>query len=226
VDALSGGARPLQAIQKAVARLPEWLLEEAARCFAEFVSGNRMESVVDSTGFALACCETRVVGLQQTRVKRTVKLSACWDAEKRVFHAFRCLGGNAHAGKTLLPMVREVRKRVSKCYADVEFSSRKNVQGLADAGIESVIKPQESAKPRSKGCPAWKRHIRRYRRLGYERWRDEAGYGKRFQNEGTFGALITRFGDTLRAKSLAVASKLIGARIVVHNLFASLVHGV
>jgi hypothetical protein len=38
--------------------------------------------------------------------------------------------------------------------------------------------------------------------------------------------LITRFGDTLRAKSLAVASKLIGARIVVHNLFASLIHGV
>jgi hypothetical protein len=98
---------------------------------------------------------------------------------------------------------------------------QKNIQALADRGIGPVIKPQPRATTRIKGYPAWKLHIRRHRELGYERWRDVTGYGKRFENEGTFGALITRFGDQVRARSPRVIPKLLGARMVVHNLFAS-----
>jgi len=212
-------------IQKAIAKLPEWFLNEAARAFAELVSADEIESVADATEFSIPVYKEKWVGRHYTRVKRTVKLSALWDADKRVFHAFRCLDGDAHGSRTLLPMMREVRVRIRKCFADTEFCSRENVQELSDAGIEPVIKPHTRATTRSRGAPAWKRLIRRFKRLGYERWRDETGYGKRYENEGTFGALITRFGDAVRARNQQVAGRLIGARVVFHNFFASLVHG-
>lgn len=212
------------AIQKAIARLPEWFMEEAARIFADIVSSETIDCVVDATEIGIYKYETKDTIDGEKRVQETVKLSACWDADKRVFHGFQCLEGKAHGGKTLVPMVEGIGKKVRKCFADTEFSSRKNIQALADRGVEPVIKPQPRATTRSKGYPAWKWHIRRYRELGYERWRDETGYGKRFENEGAFGALIARFGDQVKARSPRVIPKLLGARMVVHNLFASLVY--
>jgi hypothetical protein len=157
-------------IQKAIARLPKWFIEEAARHFAELVCESPIEVVADSTGFSLMSYEVRVCGLERTRVAQTVTLSACWDAEKRVFLAFETMKGSAHAVNTLLPMMRRIDLPIVKCFADPEFCSRENVQGLADLGIEPVIKPQNSARPtRGLRYPAWREHIIRFKNLGYER---------------------------------------------------------
>jgi hypothetical protein len=161
--------------------------------------------------------------MEETRARQTVKLSLLWDAEKRVFHAVEALPGEAHGVNTLLPMVDSVRMRVRKLFADRGFSSRDSVQGLADRGTDPVIRPQESATPR-KGLkyPAWRDHMSRYKKLGYEKWRDETGYGKRFPEEHTTGALINRFGDETGVRSDRTASKLLCVRIALHNFFAFL----
>jgi len=96
------------------------------------------------------------------------------------------------------------------------------VQHLADKGITPVIRPQESATPKGKRCPAWGKHVREYRELGYERWKTKTGYGTRFQEEHTIGALINRFGNEVRNKSVRMVSKLLGARVLLHNFFAFL----
>ena len=70
--------------------------------------------------------------------------------------------------------------------------------------------------------PAWREHITRFKNLGYEKWRDETGYDKRFPEEHTIGALINRFGDEINARSDRSASRLLRARLVVHNFFAVL----
>ena len=152
-----------------------------------------------------------------------MKLSLLWDAEKRVFHAVEGLPGEAHEMNTLLPMADSIRVEIQKLFADSGFSSRDNVQGLADRGTNPVIRPQESATP-TKGlkCPAWREHIIRYKELGYEKWRDETGYGKRFPEEHTIGALINRFGDEVRSRTDRVAQKLLYARVALHNFFALL----
>ena len=161
--------------------------------------------------------------MEETRVQQTVKLSLLWDAEKRVFHAVEGLPGEAHEVNTLLPMVDSVRVRIRKLFADPGFSSRDNVQGLADRGTDPVIRPQESATPR-KGLkhPAWRKHVIEYKELGYEKWRDKTGYGVRFQEEHTIGALINRFGDEVRARGDRIAQKLLYARVALHNFFAFL----
>ena len=161
--------------------------------------------------------------MEETRVQQTVKLSLLWDAEKHVFHAVEGLPGEAHEVKTLLPMVDSVRVRIRKLFADRGFSSRDNVQGLADRGTDPVIRPQESAIP-TKGLkyPAWREHITQYKKLGYEKWRDKTGYSVRFQEEHTIGALINRFGDEVRARVDRTAQKLLYARVALHNFFAFL----
>jgi len=176
--------------------------------------------------FALKRYETRIVGMEETRMQQTMKLSMLWDAEKRVFHAVESLPGEAHEMNTLLPMADSVRVKIRKLFADRGFSSRDNVQGLADRGADPVIRPQESATPR-KGLkyPAWREHIIQYKKLGYEKWRDETEYGKRFPEEHTIGALINRFGDEIRARSDRSASRLLRARVVLHNFFAVLFNG-
>lgn len=211
------------AIQKAIARLPEQFLSEAMRVYAELVSGESMDGVADATEFALWAREPRKVVMEQQSVKRTVKLSALWDADERVFHGACGLPGNAHEVNTLLPMVDSTRVRIRRLFADRGYASRANVQGLADRGTEPVIRPPSNATPkRGVRYPAWRRLVKRHQELGYERWRDETGYGKRFENEGAFGALITRFGDTVRAWNPKVAIKLLLARLVLHNFFAFL----
>jgi hypothetical protein len=161
--------------------------------------------------------------MEETRVQQTIKLSLLWDAEKRVFHAVESLPGEAHEMNTLLPMADSVRVKVRKLFADRGFSSRDNVQGLADRGIDPVIRPQESATPRkSLKYPAWAKHIIEYKKRGYEKWRDETGYGRRFAEEHTIGALINRFGDEVRARTERVAEKLLYARVALYNLFAFL----
>ncbi|MFH1821229.1 MAG: transposase [Methanobacteriota archaeon] len=176
--------------------------------------------------FGLRKYEVRIVRLEKIQVKQTAKLSLLWDAEKRVFHAVESLPGEAHEMNTLLPMVDSVRVKIRKLFADRGFSSRDNVQGLADREVDPVIRPQESATPR-KGLkyPAWREHITEFKELGYEKWRDETGYGKRFPEEHTIGALINRFGDEIRARSDRLASRLLRARVVLHNFFAVLVNG-
>jgi hypothetical protein len=97
------------------------------------------------------------------------------------------------------------------------------VQGLADRETDPVIRPQESATPRkSLEYPAWAKHIVEYKKLGYEKWRDETGYGRRFAEEHTIGALINRFGDEVRARTERVAEKLLYARVALYNFFAFL----
>lgn len=161
--------------------------------------------------------------MKETRVRQEVKLSLLWDAEKRVFHAVEGLPGEAHEMNTLLPMVDSVQVKIQKLFADRGFSSRDNVQGLADRGTNPVIRPQDSATPtRGVRYPAWRENITRYKELGYEKWRDETGYGKRFPEEHTIGALINRFGDEVRARVDRIAHKLLYARVALHNFFALL----
>lgn len=160
--------------------------------------------------------------MEKVRIRQTVKLSLLWDAEKRVFHAVEFLPGEAHEMNTLEELVDSTRITIRKLFADTGFSSHENVQHLVDKGITPVIRPQESATPKAKGCPAWRRHVREYRELGYEQWKAKTGYGTRFQEEHTIGALVNRFGDEVRSRSIRVTSKLLGTRILLHNFFTFL----
>ena len=209
-------------LRKAIERLPDRLLREVMRLLAELVSSEKIDCVVDATSFALDSYEEKQVGFERRRVKNTVKLSVAWDAEANVFYDGIVLEGDAHEGWTLPELVDGIRAGIDKVLADPAFASRENVQYLADEGIRPVIKPRENATGKSKGSFAWRDLVIEYKKLGYERWKVESGYVRRFEEEHAFAAPIVRFCDRVKARCLRIASKLIQVRLILHNLFAAL----
>ncbi len=116
-------------------------------------------------------------------------------------------------------MFAEINTPVRKLFADSGYAGRGFVQTVADSGAEPVVKPPENATGNAKGSPAWRKLVTQYKELGYEEWRDKTEYGKRFPNEGQFGALNTKFGDELNVRSKHMAERLAIARMLLQNFF-------
>jgi len=121
----------------------------------------------------------------------------------------------------LKPLVEAVIDAIAiaKLLGDSAYLSRKNVQSLADLGIEPIILPKESAGTLAKGYPAWRRLILEFMELGAEGW-IEKGYGMRFTSESIFSALKLKFGKVLSSKAPETWAKELLARVAAHNLHA------
>ena len=55
------------------------------------------------------------------------------------------------------------------------------------------------AEENRRGHPARRKAVREFKKLGYERWRDEKGYGIRWRIESLFSAVKRTFGESVRA---------------------------
>ncbi|KXB06452.1 hypothetical protein AKJ53_00175 [candidate division MSBL1 archaeon SCGC-AAA382F02] len=206
-------------IHKAVKRLPPGLLEAAMRLFAERVSSDGMDCVIDATGLGIRKYEKEEYREEERRKRQYAKLNSIWDADKKVFHAVDILDGETHEYNGSEEMYERVNTPVDKLFGDPGYAGRGFVQTVADSGAEPVVKPQSNATPKTKGSPAWRKLVKEYQDLGYEDWRDKTGYGKRFPNEGQFGAFNTRYGDEMNARSVHMAERIGLARAVLHNFF-------
>lgn len=212
-------------IQKAIKRLPESFLEETMRILAEVTSKSPITAIVDATVFTLSCYEERIMKLKKTKVKATVKLSALWDAKTHVFHSAKVMNGVSRATSSFKHLVKECRVKIAELFADSEFPSRPNVQLCANKGIKGAIKPQKSATPKAKGCPAWSENVRKYQELGYEEWAKKTGYfRKRFSEEHAFGMLITKYGAEVTSRTTEMAAKDVLSKLILHNLHSFLYH--
>ena len=66
------------------------------------------------------------------------------------------------------------------------------------AFTEVVVPPRKNASTR-RGHPARRKTVREFKRLGYNRWREEKGYGVRWRIESLFSAVKRTFGESVRA---------------------------
>jgi len=64
--------------------------------------------------------------------------------------------------------------------------------------------------------------VREYKRVGYEKWREEVGYGKRWRVESTFSALKRIFREGVRASSTEQMFREVEMRIMIYNLMLSI----
>ena len=66
--------------------------------------------------------------------------------------------------------------------------------------VEVVVPPRKNASTR-RGHPARRKAVREFKKLGYNRWREEKGYGVRWRIESLFSAVKRTFGESVRATS-------------------------
>ncbi|KXA93367.1 hypothetical protein AKJ64_00850 [candidate division MSBL1 archaeon SCGC-AAA259E17] len=116
-------------------------------------------------------------------------------------------------------MFERVNTPVEKLFGDPAYAGRDFIQTVADSGAKPVVKPQSNATPKTKGSPAWRKLVEEYQELGYEKWGDKTGYGKRFPNESQFGSFNSRFGEEMNVKSTHIAERIGLARMILHNFF-------
>jgi len=163
--------------------------------------------------------------LEKFRVKQTVKLSLLWDAEKRVFHAVECISGEAHEINTLKGLVDSVRMTIWKLFGDPGFSSRDNVQDLTDLGITPRDKAAGKLHHSEQGESGLEGTHKGVPRARIREVEEKDWIRREVPRETKIGALINRFGDEVRTRSVRMASKLLGARVTLHNFFAVLFNG-
>ena len=179
------------------------------------LGGEAEELVVDSTKFSLDYHQL----VEGKRRRLTVKLVAGWDPLTHMFHVLLVAKGEVNDSRLLEPLTAQLFFKPRKLYADRGFFSRRNVELLASLGVTPVIRPKRNATPRAKGCPAYRRLVRRYLELGYRAWAKETGYAKRFPEEHALSNLIVKHGDRVRARSVEGASPLVYARVLLHNAY-------
>lgn len=209
-------------IHKAVKRLPMGLLEAVILNLAVDVVKQPVTAAIDSTGFGTRVLVGEVKAMREVLEHANVKLHALYDARRLVFLMAAATEGDAADSPMLKPLIEAVTDAVviAKLLADPAYSSRENVQLLADLGIEPVIMPKESAGTLAKGYPAWRSLILELMELGVEGWIKEKGYGLRFTSESVFSALKQKFGGVLSSKGPETWARELLARVAAHNLHA------
>lgn len=189
---------------------------------AALVVRQPITAAIDSTGFGTRVLVRRVRVMKEVLEHASVKLHALYDAKRLVFLMAATTPGDVADSTMLKPLVGAVVDviAIARLLGDPAYSSRENVQFLADLGIEPVILPKESAGRLAKGCPAWRRLILEFMELGAEGWMEEKGYGLRFTSEGIFGALKLKFGGALSSRTPEMWARELLARVIAHNLHA------
>lgn len=72
---------------------------------------------------------------------------------------------------------------------------------------------------KAKGCWSRAKHVRRILQIGREKWKEEAGYSRRWKVEAAFSYLKRKFGDTHRARGREQVANMIGWFVIVFNMF-------
>ena len=207
-------------IQKAVRRLPIGLLEAAILSLALAVVKEPITAAIDSTGFGTHVLVKEIRAMREVLEHVSVKLHALYDAERLVFLTAAVTGGEAADSPMLKPLLEAVigAVAIARLLADPAYSSRENIQLIADLGIEPIIMPKESSGGLAKGYPAWRRLVLEFMELGAERWIKEKGYGMRLTSEGIFSALKLKFGGALSSRMPETWARELLARVAAHNL--------
>jgi len=80
--------------------------------------------------------------------------------------------------------LKEKGKEVKRFYGDKAYDTNE----IYNLGVDVVVPPRKDASTR-RGHPARRKAVREFKKLGYERWRDEKGYGNRWLVESLFSAV-------------------------------------
>nr|AAV87870.1 putative transposase [Sulfolobus sp. Y99 9-16] len=87
-------------------------------------------------------------------------------------------------------------KKVKKFYGDKAYYANE----VYKTGVEVVVPPRKNVFTR-RGHPARRKAVKEFKRVGYNRWKEEKGYGVRWRNESLFFSVKRTFGEFVRASS-------------------------
>lgn len=90
-------------------------------------------------------------------------------------------------------------RKIRRALADGSYDTKEDFNKLEEKGIEPGIKIRSNASTRARGSPYRAKHVREYKELGYDNWKEKYGYGYRWSTEGVFSAVKRITGEHVRS---------------------------
>ncbi|AAK42033.1 IS5-like element ISC1058 family transposase [Saccharolobus solfataricus] len=162
-------------------------------------ASDELEVIADATGISTNTGGQYIVAKWgKTRDSKFLKIEIVMDNnEFNVINAEVTSNEVESAVKTVKDL-QDKGKKVKKFYGDKTYDANE----VYKTGVEVVVPPKKNASTK-RGHLARRKAVREFRKLGYDRWREEKGYGVRWRVESLFSAVKRTFGESVRATSFA-----------------------
>jgi transposase len=182
------------------------------------VAGLETDFSVDSTGFRTTTFSAyNGVKHGQTKEHQWVKAHMCAGVKTNIVASVAITDGDSGDSPQFGPLIKKTSEgfTIDEVSADMAYSSRLNLQLVANAGGKAYIPFKKNATGRAAGSALWKK-MYHYFQLNRDEFMDH--YHKRSNIEATNAAIKRKFGETLKSKNPTAQVNELLAKIVAYNL--------
>lgn len=170
--------------------------------------GQNLHLVVDSSGFKIygeGEWKVRQHGWSKRRSWRKLHLGI--DEASQQIMAAVCSTNEWSDGEVLPLLLEQIEEPLEQVTGDGGYDSRACYEAIEEKKARAVIPPRRGARIQQRGNssqPSQRRdeHVRRIRKVGRKRWKQESGYHRRSLAETAFARLKGLFGEKFSARLL------------------------
>ncbi|MBP7067628.1 MAG: transposase [Methanothrix sp.] len=194
------------------------ILHELVSLSALPVAGLENDFSVDSTGFRTTTFSAyNGVKHGQKKEHQWVKAHLCAGVKTNIVAAVAITGSNGGDSPQFGPLVKKTSEgfTINEVSADMAYSSRLNLQLVANEGSKAYIPFKKNATGRSRGSTLWSK-MYHYFQLNRDDFMEH--YHKRSNIEATNAAIKRKFGETLKSKNPTAQVNELLAKIIAYNL--------
>jgi transposase len=194
------------------------ILHELVTLSALPVAGIENDFSVDSTGFRTTTFNAyNGVKHGQKKEHQWVKAHLCAGVKTNIVAAVAITDSNGGDSPQFGPLVKKTSGgfTINEVSADMAYSSRNNLQLVANEGGKAYIPFKKNATGRAKGSTLWGK-MYHYFQLNRDDFMEH--YHKRSNIEATNAAIKRKFGETLKSKNPVAQVNELLAKIIAYNL--------
>lgn len=194
------------------------ILHELVTLSALPVAGIEIDFAVDSTGFRTTTFNAyNGVKHGQKKEHQWVKAHLCAGVKTNVVAAVAITDAYSNDSPQFGPLVRKTAEgfKINEVSADMAYSSRNNLQLVANEGGKAYIPFRKNATGKARGSILWSKMFH-YFQLNRDEFMEH--YHKRSNIEATNAAIKRKFGETLKSKNPTAQVNELLAKIVAYNL--------
>jgi transposase len=182
------------------------------------VAGLETDFSVDSTGFRTTQFNAYNGEKHgQKKEHQWVKAHLCAGVKTNIVAAIAITDGNSNDSPQFGPLVKKTSEgfAINEISADMAYSSRLNLQTVANTGGKAYIPFKKNATGNCRGSRFWNK-MYHYFQLNKDEFMEH--YHKRSNIEATNAAIKRKFGETLKSKNPTAQVNELLAKIVAYNL--------
>jgi len=194
------------------------LLHELVTLSALPVAGIEVDFAVDSTGFRTTTFNAyHGAKYGQKKEHQWVKAHLCAGVKTNVVAAVAITDAYSNDSPQFGPLVKKTAQgfTLNEVSADMAYSSRLNLQLVANEGGKAYIPFKKNATDKCRGSFLWNK-MYHYFQLNRDEFMDH--YHKRSNVEATNAAIKRKFGETLKSKNPVAQVNELLAKIIAYNL--------